>query len=123
MPKIASPKKAKKKAYLKRNFVFFCSCCAAAIVLLLSGLNLKSFSYTQVLGVQDESQNESQLQEIFFWENLLSKSPTYFDGWVELSYLMLSLENKEAATLTFNKASEINPNSEKLDSLRALLEK
>ncbi len=123
MPKTAGPKKAKKKANLRSNFVFFCSCCAAAIVLFLSGINLQSFAYTQVLGAQDEAQAESPLLEVAYWESLLEKSPTYFDGWVELSYLLISLGNKEAAAVTFNKAVEINPNSEKISPLRALLEK
>jgi cytochrome c-type biogenesis protein CcmH/NrfG len=123
MPKISSPKKAKKRAHLKRNLVFFCSCCAAAIVLLLSGLNLKSLSSTKVLGLEDEASVLHQSEEISFWEDFLAKSPTYFDGWVELSHLMISLGNKEAAEIALSKASEINPNSDKLLELGNLLGK
>ena len=123
MPKISSPKKAKKRDHLKRNLVFFCSCCAAAIVLFLSGLNLKSLSYTKVLGAEDVTPNQSPSEEVSFWENFLAKSPTYFDGWIELSHLMISLGNEGAAEVTFNKAQDINPNSDKLEELRNLLGK
>lgn len=121
MPKISSPKKAKKRAHLKRSLVFFCSCCAAAIVLLLSGLNLKSFSYTKVLGTEAEAPPTNPSEEVSFWEDFLAKSPTYFDGWVELSHLMISLGNTEAAGIALNKAREINPNSDKLLELGNLL--
>ena len=123
MPKISSPKKAKKRAHLKRDLVFFCSCCAAAIVLFLSGLNLKSLSYTQVLGAEDETPIVNPSKEVSYWENFLTKSPTYFDGWVELSQLMISLGKQEAAEVAFNKAQDINPNSNKLEDLRNLLGK
>lgn len=122
MPKNSSPKKTKKRAYLKRNLVFFCSCCAAAILLFLTSLNLKSLSYSKVLGAEDvEAVNPSE--EISFWEDFLAKSPTYFDGWVELSSLMNSLGNEEAAQMAFNKAREIKPNSDKLEALENLLGK
>ena len=103
--------------------MFFCSCCAAAIVLFLSGLNLKSLSYTKVLGAENVTQNQNPLEEVSFWENFLAKSPTYFDGWVELSFLMISLGNQEAAEIAFNQARDINPNSDKLEELRNLLGK
>jgi cytochrome c-type biogenesis protein CcmH/NrfG len=121
MPKISGPKRTKKKTHLKRNLVFFCSCCAAAILLFLSGFNLKSVTYTRVLGLEDEAQSPSPAEEVSFWEDFLAKSPTYFDGWVELSYLMNSLGNVEAAQVAFDKAVEINPNSEKLEGLKNLL--
>jgi cytochrome c-type biogenesis protein CcmH/NrfG len=121
MPKITSPKRSKKKAHLKRNLVFFCSCCAAAIVLVLTGVNLRSFAANQVLGAKTEAPINTSSEEISFWENFLAKSPTYFDGWVELSQLMLSLGNKPAAEMAYNKAQDINPNSDKLGELRRLL--
>jgi len=122
MPKNSGPKKAKKRAHLKRNLVFFCSCCAAAVLLFLTSVNLKSLSSTKVLGAED-IQRENPSEEISFWEDFLAKSPTYFDGWVELSYLMDSLGNKEAAGVALDKAQEINPNSDKLEELRNLLGK
>ena len=123
MSKNSGPKRTKKKAPLKRSLVFFCSCCAAAILLFLSGFNLKSLSSTRVLGLKDEAQSENPSEEVSFWEDFLAKSPTYFDGWVELSYVMSSLGNIEAARVAFDKAVEINPNSEKLEELKNLLRK
>ncbi len=123
MSKYSGPKRTKKKAPLKRNLVFFCSCCAAAILLFLSGFNLKSLSSTRVLGLKDEAQSENPSEEVSFWEDFLAKSPTYFDGWLELSYVMNSLGNIEAAQVAFDKAVEINPNSEKLEELKNLLGK
>ena len=123
MSKNSGPKRTKKKTPLKRNLVFFCSCCAAAILLFLSGFNLKSLSSTRVLGLKDEAQDVNPSEEVSFWEDFLAKSPTYFDGWVELSYVMNSLGNIEAARVAFNKAVEINPNSEKLEELKNLLRK
>ena len=123
MPKKSSPKRTKKRAPLKRNVVFFCSCCAAAILLFLSGFNLKSLSSTKVLGLKDEAQSLNPSEEVSFWEDFLAKSPTYFDGWVELSYMMNSLGNIESARVAFDKAVEINPNSDKLEELKNLLGK
>ena len=123
MSKNSGPKRTKKKAPLKRNLVFFCSCCAAAILLFLSGFNLKSLSSTRVLGLKEEAQGIYPSEGVSFWEDFLAKSPTYFDGWLELSYVMNSLGNIEAAQVAFDKAVEINPNSEKLEELKNLLGK
>lgn len=122
MPKNTGPKKTKKRAYLKRNLIFFCSCCAAAILLFLTGFNLKSLSPTKILGAEDvEAKDPSE--EVSYWEDFLARNPTYFDGWVELSYLMNTLGNTEAAQVALNKAKEINPNSDKLEALENLLGK
>ena len=88
---------------------------------MLSSINLKSLSYTKVLGTEVEAPLANPAEEVSFWENFLAKSPTYFDGWVELSHLMMSLGNQEAAGVAFNKAREINPNSDKLQDLGNLL--
>jgi len=120
MPKNSSPKKAK-KGNPRKHLVFFCSCCAAAILLFLSGSNLKYLSYNKVLGAETEIGEQTLSQKISFWEDFLAKSPTYFDGWVELAYLMLSLENKDGAIVAYGKAQAINPNSEKLEDISQLL--
>lgn len=52
------------------------------------------------------------LQKKFFWEDFLKENPTYLQGWIELAKTQVQLENPSAARKAFEKAIEIDPNSE-----------
>ena len=98
---------------IKKEILFFCSCCAAVIVLLITGINLQSYlTPNQVLGTKAEvagpSENE---QEKIFWENFLKDNPRYFDGWIELAKIYAEEGNSQAKENALKRASEINPNS------------
>ena len=121
MPKHADQSKFKSPAKqgqappdkIKKEILFFCSCCAAVIVLLITGINLQSYlTPNQVLGTKAEvagpSENE---QEKIFWENFLKDNPRYFDGWLELARIYDEEGNLEAKEKALNYAREINPNS------------
>lgn len=126
MPKSAQEKRQKKKkSGLKQEIIFFCSCCAAILILSLSVVNLiPVFQQNKVLGAKSETSPlsfQDEIQEISFWKNILSKNPTYSEGWLELARLSLQIGDKHEAVLAFEKAEEINPNSETLEQIRVLL--
>lgn len=56
-----------------------------------------------------------------FWKNFLALHPTYFEGWIELGTLQIRSGDFESAKNSYQKAFAINPNSEKLLSLKQKL--
>ena len=124
MPKnSAQTKKSSKKRFgLKREIMFLCACCACLILLTLSLINLNLFvDNKRVLGVSYEQPVRNTSSEIAFWQELLAKNPTYFDGWIELAGLSFEAGDKETGYSALNKARQINPNSEKLKMLEESL--
>jgi len=94
----------------KNHLVFFLSCCGSILILVLALINIKTFFLPKKvfrdLGVYQKQKN--------FWEEIVSKHPNYLDGWLELANTNLLLENSEEAKMSFEKAREISPNSEKV---------
>lgn len=86
------------------------------LLLLLTIFNLYYYLKPQkVLGVSTLSAKETELaSRKAYWEDLLSQSPTYLDGWLELAKIELVEGDKVKATEYLNKARDINPNSEKI---------
>jgi cytochrome c-type biogenesis protein CcmH/NrfG len=127
MPKSAQQKKEKRKrAGLKQDIIFLCSCCAAVLILTLTMANLVPvFKQERVLGAKSETPpppSQEKLQEIIFWSDFVSKNPTYIEGWLELARLNILVGNEDGAILALDKAKEINPNSKPLEQITALLE-
>jgi cytochrome c-type biogenesis protein CcmH/NrfG len=114
------PKKAR-KAPLKKQFVFLCSCCAVVFLLFIAGLNLeKVVSEKRVLGARNEESITAEAllaQQKTFWEKFTQENPTYLEGWVELANISFQMGNQEEALVFLEKAKTINQNSEKVKAL------
>jgi len=76
------------------------------LLILLSILNLQSLSKktTQVLGMENETNNQELKKEKIYWEQFLSKQPTYYDGWKRMSEIEFLLGD----TSLSEKAAEIS---------------
>ncbi len=125
MPKKSAGKKKNNQVKsFKKHIIFLCSCCSLVFLLFLASFNFNSFLKTsQVLGVTTENTKGSSLEsQKVYWENFLSKNPTYLDGWIELSIIELNLGDKNYALGAFNTARAINPNSQSVKDLEKLLE-
>ena len=59
----------------------------------------------KVLGAQVDLEKEKQ-----FWLEIIGKSPTYRDGWVELAKIEKDLGNTQLSKKYLDKAIEIDPN-------------
>lgn len=116
--------KEKKRYHLSRSGSnYLLVYCCVIIILALSIFNV--FLYlaiptNSILGHKTEVNPENNLtSEKTFWINFLEKNPGYFQGWIELTKINLKLDNLDEARRTFQKAREINPNSEVISDLDA----
>lgn len=107
--------KTASKKFASVFFTYF----AVYILLALSIFNLKLYFSaskdvsSQVLGEGSDKLNEDKL----FWQEFVSENPSYQDGWVMLAKINLGLGNIEEARAAFEKAKEIDPNSEEISKL------
>lgn len=107
-----------KTASKKFASVFF-TYLAVCILLALTIFNLKLYFgankdvSSQVLGEESDKLKEDKL----FWQEFVSDNPTYQDGWIMLAKTNLALGYIEEAKAAFEKAKEINPNSEEISKL------
>jgi L-lactate utilization protein LutB len=117
---------SKKFPLQKKELIYFCSCCAVCLILLITSINLNSFLESKkVLGAKNEieSKEESLMTRELFWNNFLNSNPSYFDGWIELAKTNFELGNKEAGISALMKAKAINPNSDKIKEFEVSLAK
>lgn len=121
MPKkTARAKKEKVKHNFKKDFMYLCSCCAAIALLFLTGLNINKFiDSRKVLGTTVDTSGIEN--EKAYWLQMVSQNPTYRDGYLELAIIDSTLGYKEESLMYFKKAKSIDPNSQKIDEVRKLL--
>jgi len=123
--KSAKKKRINKKISLKKEFYFLCACCATIFLLFITSFNLNQVvSPKQVLGTKTQVKNEETKvinKEIANWENFLKENPSYFEGWVKLSELKLQVGDINGAKEAYQKAFQIDPNSEEVKSLEKKL--
>lgn len=103
----------------KQKTIYLVSSIFVLVVMLITLLNIKSMvtkPKMEVLGATD-----TVIEEIMFWEGFLRENPTYIAGWVELSKLEIERGNLSAASLYYEKAQTIDPNSEILEELEGKL--
>ncbi|MGD0523023.1 MAG: hypothetical protein ABSA43_00465 [Candidatus Microgenomates bacterium] len=94
---------------MSKNAAFVVSSLAIVLVLTLSYFNLRSyFTPAKILGAQTEVKNNPRQT---FWEEFLTKNPTYFPGWIELSKIDKADGNLLKSVQDLNRARSINPNS------------
>jgi cytochrome c-type biogenesis protein CcmH/NrfG len=116
--------KEKKRYYLSSSGSnYLLVYCCVIVILALSLFNI--FLYlaiptNSILGNNTEANLENKLtKEKTFWINFLEKNPGYFQGWIELTKINLKLDKPDEARGTFQKAREINPNSDAISELDA----
>jgi hypothetical protein len=111
------------KSSFRKEFVYLCSCCAAIVLLVLTGVNFNGYlTSNKVLGASSDQQAyyETLIEETTFWQNFLITNPDYFNGWVRLIDLNLAINNQAAAKTAYREASRIDPNSIKLQKYRSI---
>lgn len=101
------PKSAKQDNSHLLEFVFIS---LSIVTLSLSMFLLSKYFENQtpqvkVLGAQIDLGKEEE-----FWKKILTKSPTYRDGWIELAKIQEETGNKEKAEIYLQNASTIDPN-------------
>ncbi len=113
--------KKTKKTTKKKGWPYFSLLGFIILILILSLFNLIIyFSSTpkQILGLRMEVNTNSVLEtQKEFWNKLLSKNPTYVDGWMELAKIEVQLENIDNAKKAIDRAKKIEPNSKSVSQV------
>lgn len=122
MPKSAKkktlPKKTKPREKVSYKFylIHYSYCLAIIVLLTIASINLNNYLNSQkVLGA---SVDASPLQnEKNYWQDLVSKNPSYVDGYLQLAKVSVELGNTNEAQSFINKAISLDPNSTKIISV------
>lgn len=77
---------------------------------MLNIQNLSVKKNTNVLGITVEQDLTEIKQDKQYWEDLVSKNPTYYDGWIELYKLNLNLGDYNSALKAYEVAKRIDFN-------------
>lgn len=95
----------------KDGYLHFFVSILVLITLLLTGYNLYSYSHrkTEVLGIKSDP-----LQEKLYWQELLTKNPSYRDAWIQIAKIDLETGDTGSAAEDLQKAKTIDPNSTKV---------
>jgi hypothetical protein len=89
--------------------LLYISC--AVFLILLSALNIQKLSSIPVvLGASIVVNEDKILQDKIYWEELVSKNPTYYDGWAELYRINLTLGLHDEAQKAYSIAKRIDFN-------------
>lgn len=99
------------KEKFKGTFTLFQFGLFSFFLLLLASINifLGINRQPEVLGV-----SSGLSEEKVYWENVVSKNPTYQDGWIELAKVEYYEGNISKAKEFLEKAKLIDPNSPKI---------
>lgn len=89
----------------------------SGIILLISLLNFGLWSRNKIAGWQRQPIE----QEIAKWEEIVSNTPTYRDGYLKLATLYWKLKEDNKAKESLNRATEIDPNYEGIEELKKKL--
>ena len=90
----------------------------AGTVIFFSVINLTLWTLNELA----EEKRKPIEREIAGWESLLSKTPTYRDGYLKLATLYWRLKDDQRAIKNLEKAEEIDPNHEETKKLKEKLE-
>ncbi len=83
-------------------------------------MNINKFISTRkVLGATVD--NEKILDEKTYWLEVVKDNPTYIDGYLELAKVDVELDLREEAKSYIQMAYSLQPNSEKINEVKALL--
>ena len=102
---------------LSKNLKFFLEHFTIIFILTLAILNLQTYfnNSQKTLSILGTSVDTSEIiKEKDYWVEIVSKNPSYIDGWLELYKLETLLGNVDKATGALNTAISINPNYPKL---------
>lgn len=95
------------------------------LLLFLGGGIIIFLSITNLIFWFANKTAEAKIQpiknEILYWEGVVEKTPTYRDGYLKLATLYWQLHDDKKAKENLDKASEVDPNSEKIKDLRKQL--
>ena len=98
--------------------------CLMALIFSLSIFNLSTFLFPKASEVHPTSKTEvlDEVDEkIQYWSGIANSHPDYFSGWIKLSQIAIEKKDIKLALRAIEKAENINPNSEDLQSLKKKL--
>lgn len=104
----------------KKSFLHYTYCLAIIILLTAAGFNVNKFINSQkVLGTTVDVtplQNEKA-----YWQKLISDNPTYIDAYLQVAKVDVELGNKNEANNFLERASNLDPNSSKVQEVKTAL--
>jgi tetratricopeptide (TPR) repeat protein len=97
---------------------------AVCIVLSIGIVVASFFLYNAIKERQQvETEKEKVMQEINYWENVVSEHKDYRDGFFKLALLEYQIGNKQKSWEYLQKSLELDPNFEKGRDLEKMLRK
>lgn len=117
MPSAKKKKSKKEKVNFKVFYIHYIYCLVIIIFLLIAGININNYlSSKKVLGASIDItplQNEEN-----YWQNLVSKTPSFTDGYLQLAKISVELGNKNQGEGYIIKALSLDPNNTKVISVQ-----
>lgn len=111
MPKRKSKKEAKTRIKNGGEIITFLYIAGSIFIIILTMFNFQSISLgKKVLGASTEVDYSEVYDSKTYWEDLVSKYPTYYDGWMELYKINLILGDYQEADKSYNIAKRIDFN-------------
>ena len=108
--KVTAPK-VRKIEQTKRSWLLWL---CALFILLVALSNLALFARNEYAKYK-RAPIEAEVKQ---WEEVVSKTPTYRDGYLKLDTLYWQLEEDDKAKTALDKAREIDPNYSETEKLR-----
>lgn len=117
MPSADKKSTQKTKVSYKPFFLHYLYCLSLIIFLTIAGFNINKFINNQkVLGT---SVDVTPLQnEKLYWQQIISNNSTYIDGYLQIAKVDIELGNKSEANNFLERASNLDPNSSKIQDVR-----
>lgn len=107
-----------KKVIRKTNFLkLLLLWLGGGVILFISLANLTFWAENKIAN----EQREPIEAEITKWEEVISRTPTYRDGYLKLATLYWQIKEDEKAEQALSSAEKIDPNYEETEKLRGLL--
>lgn len=105
--------KKKVKINVKALLLHYFYCVAVIVLLTIAGANLNNYLSSQK--VLAASIDVSPLQEEkIFWQTVVTQTPSYIDGYLQLAKVEVELGNKNEALTYLQQALSLDPNSTKI---------
>jgi len=102
---------AHKKVNQEKELINLLYIVSAVVLILFSFYNLQNiFNPKKVLGAKTSAEYKSLLEEKSYWEDFLSKTPTYHDGWLRLSEIEYQLGDPKSGKDFEDVANRISTN-------------
>ncbi len=113
-PYKSSRSKRKTKVNPKQEIFYLLSCVAIVLSLFLTGVNFSKILAKPKPTPNVLAESRNIYHERDFWQQILSETPNYLPGILELAKIENELGNSQASAELLAKAKLINPNDERV---------